>query len=160
MRRIVRRKDPTALFANPLPMSAVLDDALAGFRVVILNPGIFAGIALALTAIGMYGVLAYNVAQRTKEIGIRQALGASRSDLLGWVLGRGLLPAAIGLLAGLACAYPGTLLLRQLLFEIAPIDAMTYLGAAVLFTLVALLSCLLPAWRATQVSLAAVLRGE
>jgi ABC-type antimicrobial peptide transport system permease subunit len=127
---------------------------------VIFSLVLFSCVALALTAIGLYGVLAYHVSQRLNEIGVRMAMGASNGDLLGMILRRGLLLAGFGLILGVAGAYPGTLLLRQLLFEIPPLDAATYVGAVGFLGLVAALACFLPAWRATQVDLVEVLRKE
>ncbi|NIN73070.1 MAG: FtsX-like permease family protein, partial [Gemmatimonadetes bacterium] len=150
---LLRRKDPNVLFANASTMTSVLDDEVADFRIVILSLVLFAAVALALTAIGLYGVLAYHVSQRLNEIGVRMAMGASNTDLLGMILRRGMLLAGFGLLLGVAGAYPGTLVLRQLLFETPPLDPATYVGAVGFLSLVAALACFLPAWRATQVDL-------
>jgi putative ABC transport system permease protein len=157
---LLRRKDPNVLFANASTMTSVLDDEVADFRIVILSLVLFAAVALALTAIGLYGVLAYHVSQRQGELGVRMAMGASNGDLLGMILGRGMLLAAFGLLLGVAGAYPGTLVLRQLLFQTPPLDPATYVVAVGFLGLVAALACLLPAWRATRVDLVEVLRRE
>jgi predicted permease len=157
---LLRRKDPNVLFAKVSTMASVLDDEVAGFRIVILSLLLFSGVALALTAIGLYGVLAYHVSQRLNEIGVRMAMGASNGDLLGMILRRGMLLAGFGLLLGVAGAYPGTLVLRQLLFETPPLDPATYVAAVGFLGLVAALACLLPAWRATRVDLVEVLRRE
>jgi ABC-type antimicrobial peptide transport system permease subunit len=141
-------------------MASVVDDGLADFRIVIVSLSLFAGLALVLTAIGLYGVLAYHVSQRMNEMGIRLAMGASNADLLGMILRKGLVLVGVGLLLGMAGAYPGTLLVRQLLFETQPLDPATYVGAAGFLVLVAALACLLPAWRATQVNLVDVLKRE
>jgi ABC-type antimicrobial peptide transport system permease subunit len=157
---LLRRKDPNVLFAGPATMTSVVDEELAGFRTVILSLALFSAVALLLAAIGLYGTLAYHVAQRMNEIGIRLAMGASNSDMVGMILRRGLILVGIGLLLGMAGAYPGTLLMRQLLFDTQPLDPATYAGAIVFLGLVALFACLLPAWRATQVNLVEVLRRE
>ncbi|KPK79472.1 MAG: hypothetical protein AMS25_12540 [Gemmatimonas sp. SM23_52] len=157
---LLRRKDPNVLFAKASTMASVLDDQVAGFRIVILSLVLFSAVALALTAIGLYGVLAYHVSQRQNEIGVRIAMGASNGELLGMILRRGLLLAGFGLLLGVAAAYPGTLLVRQLLFETQPLDAASYVGAVGFLGLVAALACFLPAWRATQVNPVEVLRRE
>jgi predicted permease len=157
---LLRRKDSNVLLARPATMASVVDDGLADFRIVILSLSLFAGLALVLTAIGLYGVLAYHVGQRMNEMGIRLAMGASNADLLGMILRKGLVLVGVGLLLGMAGAYPGTLLVRQLLFETQPLDPATYAGAAGFLVLVAVLACLLPAWRATQVNLVDVLKRE
>lgn len=157
---LLRQKDPNVLFAKVSTMTSVLDDEVAGFRIVILSLVLFSCVALALTAIGLYGVLAYHVSQRQGEIGVRMAMGASHGDLLGMVLRRGLLLAGLGLLLGVAAAYPGTLLVQQLLFETQPLDPAAYVGAVGFLGLVAALACFLPAWRATQVNPVEVLRRE
>jgi ABC-type antimicrobial peptide transport system permease subunit len=117
-------------------------------------------VALTLTAIGLYGVLAYHVSQRTNEIGIRLAMGASNATLLGMFLKRGLILIGIGLALGLVGAYSGSLVIQTLLYETKPLDATTYLGAVAFLGFVALAACFLPAWRATRVSLVEVLRSE
>ncbi len=157
---LLRRKDPNVLFARPRAMSAVVDEELADFRTVILSLTLFAGVALVLAAIGLYGVLAYQVSQRKGEFGIRLAMGASNGNLIGMILGRGLRLVALGLVAGLAVAYPGTLALRGLLYETGPLDPATYLGAIAFLGLVAAMACYLPARRATRVDVVDVLRIE
>ncbi len=121
---------------------------------------LFAAIALLLAAVGLYGALAYHVSQQEHEIGVRLAMGATRAGVLGLVLRRGGGLVAGGLLVGLAAAYPGTRLVRSLLFETAPLDPATYGGAVALLALVAATACLIPALRATRVDPAVVLRSE
>jgi putative ABC transport system permease protein len=157
---LLRRKDPNVLFAYPRAMSSIIDSRLSSFRIVILSLSLFSVLALALTAIGLYGILAYHVSQRTNEIGVRLAMGASNGDMLGMVLRKGLALVGIGLVLGVAAAYPGTLLVRQLLFETQPIDLAAYMVAVVFLGVVATLACLLPAWRATRVDVVDVLRIE
>jgi putative ABC transport system permease protein len=158
--QLLRRKDRNVLLAGPRSMSSVVDETLAGFRTVILSLTLFAGVALILAAIGLYGLLAYQVSQRKNELGIRLAMGASDADLIGMILKRGLALVGIGLLVGLAAAYPGSLLIRQMLFETPPLDAAVYAGAVAFLGLVAALACILPAWRATRVDVVEVLRIE
>jgi putative ABC transport system permease protein len=157
---LIQQKDPNALFVQPAAMTSIIDDALGDFRIVILSLSLFSGVALVLTATGLYGVLAYHVSQRTNEIGIRLAMGASSSSLLGMILKRGLILVGAGLLLGMAGAYSGSLLIRQLLFETQPLDPATYVSAVGFLALVALAACLFPAWRATRISLVDVLRSE
>jgi len=150
--------DPGVVLANPIAMSTVIDDSLARFRVTMLSLGAFAGVALLLAAIGLYGVLAYNVSQRTHEIGIRLAMGAGRYDLIGMVLRRGLVLVGLGLLFGVVGAVPGTLLLRQLLFETQTLEPSIYVAAVAVLAFAAMLACLLPAWRTTRVDVVEVLK--
>jgi putative ABC transport system permease protein len=157
---LLRQKDTNAVLVNPATMTSIVQDALGDFRIVIFSLSLFAIVALALTAIGLYGVLAYHVSQRTNEIGIRLAMGASNTTLLGMFLKRGLILIGIGLALGLVGAYSGSLVIQTLLFETKPLDATTYLGAVGFLGLVALAACFLPAWRATRVSLVEVLRSE
>ncbi len=158
--RTVRHKDANVLFAEATSMTSILDGLSGDFRIVILSLSLFAGVALLLTAIGLYGALAYQVSQRTHEMGIRLAVGASRIDMLGMILKRGMTLVGAGLLLGLVGAYSGTLLIQHLLFETQPLDPATYASASMFLVLVTLLACFLPAWRATQVNLVEVLRQE
>jgi putative ABC transport system permease protein len=160
VREIVRRLDRNALVTDVLTMNAVVDQAYAGFRRVVRYLGLFALIALLLAAVGLYGALAYHVGQQEHEIGVRLAIGATRADILGMVLRRGARLVLIGLFLGAAVAYPGTRLVQSLLFETAPLDWATYLGAALLLGLVAAAACLLPALRAVRVEPLVVLRSE
>jgi predicted permease len=157
---LLQRKDPHAVFNRPASMESVVDGELAGLRVVTVSLSLFAGLALLLAAIGLYGVLAYHVGQRIHEFGIRLALGSSTAGILRMVLGRGLVLVAAGVSAGIAATYPGTLLLRQLLFGTQPLDLASYAGAIGFLVLVALLACLIPAWRATRVDVMEILRVE
>ena len=160
IREIVRRHDRNVLVAAVQTMDAIVDDSFVNFRRVVRYLGLFAGVALLLAAVGLYGALAYHVSQQEHEIGVRLAMGATRADVLGLVLRRGGWLLAIGLLLGVLTAYPGTRLVRSLLFETAPLDAATYAGAVLVLGLVATLACLVPAVRATRVDPAVVLRGE
>ena len=160
IRELLREADPDVVLADPTAMTAVLEDSFTGSRVLMLSLGSIAGVALLLTVTGLYGVLAYNVSQRTREIGIRLAMGASQTDLIGMVVRRGLLLVGLGLLLGLTGAIPGTMLMRQLLFETGTIEPSIYAIATVILGLVAALACLLPAWRTTRVNVVEVLKQE
>jgi putative ABC transport system permease protein len=122
--------------------------------------GAFAGLALVLACLGVYGVLAYAVAQRTREIGVRMALGAKPMDVTRMILGRGMKLSAIGLLAGGALAAGLALLLRTLLYGVTLVAPGIYLGTAAALVLVATLACVIPAQRAARVDPAVALRNE
>jgi putative ABC transport system permease protein len=122
--------------------------------------GLFAGIAVLLSAIGIYGVISYTVVQRTHEIGIRAALGASTFSLLGLILRNGMSMAGIGLILGFGAALSLTQLLRTLLFGIGARDPVTMASVAGILGFVAFLACYIPAYRATRVDPVVALRYE
>lgn len=157
---LLRSKNRNVLFARPQPMRAVVAEDAAGLRVVMLSLTLFACVAVILSAVAIYGVLAYHANQRKREFGLRLALGASARELVLMILRRGLVLVALGLAAGLAVAYPGTLLMRQLLYEIQLLDPAAYAGAVVLLGTAAALACYLPARRAARGDIADVLRTE
>jgi putative ABC transport system permease protein len=128
------------------------------FRMMLLS--VFAGVALLLSAIGIYGVISYSVTQRTREIGIRAALGADRAAILRLILRRGLLLAVLGLVLGAAGALGLTRLMGSLLFGIDERDPLTLAAVAVLLAAVAIFACYLPARRATRVDPLVALRDE
>jgi ABC-type antimicrobial peptide transport system permease subunit len=122
--------------------------------------GIFAGVAGILAAIGIYGVLAYSVVQRTQEIGIRMALGAERGQVLALVMRRGVTLAAIGIIIGLIGAFAGARYLQSMLFGIEPRDPATFFTVAASFAIVAAAAAYLPARRATKVDPMVALRVD
>jgi len=122
--------------------------------------GFFGGLALALACIGLYGLISYEVAQRTREIGIRSALGAARRDVLRLVLKQGMRLAVIGAVAGLALALVITRYAKEMLFEVKAADPVTFLWVLLLLFTVTLLACFVPARRATKVDPVVALRYE
>jgi putative ABC transport system permease protein len=136
---------------NVRTLQRIMDDSVTGNRMEAILLTIFSAIALVLASIGIYGVLAYTVAQRTHELGVRAALGASRSTLLALVLVRGLILALIGLVIGLSGALALTRYISTILYNIPPRDPVTLASVAALLAGVALLACYIPARRATKV---------
>lgn len=156
----IRRMDASLPVANVRSMNEVVAAALATPRLTGFLLGAFAAIALALAAVGIYGVLAYLVSQRTQEIGIRLAIGADRWQVLGLVLRHGLSLAAVGIVIGLIGALALTRLMRSLLYEVRPNDPITFVVVAAALLLIALMASLLPARRATKVSPTIALRAQ
>jgi putative ABC transport system permease protein len=160
VRQAIARADPNAALDAIAPLDSVVGNSLARQRFYAVTLAGFACIAALLAAIGVYGVLAYAVVERTREIGLRMALGAGRRQVLGLVLGRGLLLAAIGIACGLAGAVAATRYLQAMLYGITPLDRGTFLVVAVAFAAVAALASYLPARRATKVDPIVALRTE
>jgi putative ABC transport system permease protein len=141
-------------------MQQRVDDSISTRRLTLVLLGIFSALALILAAIGIYGVMAYSVALRTQEIGIRMALGAQRQDVLRLVLGQGARIAFCGVAIGLAAAAALARLLSSLLFSVSSSDPMTFAAVAILLVAVALLACYIPARRAVRVDPIIALRYE
>ena len=150
LRREVQALDKDQPIYNVRTMDDVVANSLGTRRVSMQLFAVFAIAALLLAAIGIYGVMAYTVTQRTQEIGIRMALGAQRSDVLGLVVRQGMTLAAIGVVAGLAGAFSLTRVMASLLFNVRPDDPTTYLAISFLLIVVAFLACYLPARRAAK----------
>jgi predicted permease len=160
VRSEVRTLDGQLPVANLASMNDVMYEAVSRPRFITLLLAVFAVVALALAAIGTYGVMAYAVAQRRQEIGIRMALGAQASSVLGMVLGQGIAVAGLGLVIGIAGAFALTRLLSSLLFNISATDPLAFLSAPLLLGAVALAACYIPALRATRVDPAIVLKQD
>jgi len=160
VRQEVRALDPSIPVADVRTMSDVVGATTSSPRFTGLLLATFAGIALVLSAIGIYGVLSYLVSRRTREIGIRVAIGAGRSEVLRLVLGRGLLLAFAGVLLGLAGAALLTRFMRALLHDVSPADPLTFAAVTALLSVVAVVASLVPAWRATRVDPVIALKAE
>jgi putative ABC transport system permease protein len=139
-------------------MDDLVEEQVGQRRLLVILLGSFAGVALLLAVIGIYGVIAYSVAQRTREMGIRRALGAQQSDILGLVVAQGFRLALAGVVMGIAGAYGLTRLMESLLFHVSATDPATFVGVALLFLLVALAASYIPARRATRIDPMAALR--
>ena len=160
VRREIQALDPTAPVSDFRSMEQVMDNSTSQRRFSTVLLSIFAGVALALAVIGIYGIMSWSVAQRTQEIGIRMAVGADARGIFQLILGRGLKLAIAGLAIGLAATLALTRVLTTMLFEISPHDPWILAGASLLMLAVTMLACYLPARRATKVDPIATLRTE
>jgi putative ABC transport system permease protein len=160
IRQEIRMLDANLPVANVQAMDDVVGATLSSPRFTGFLLVTFAAIALALSAIGVYGVLSYLVSRRTREIGIRLAIGAGRVQVLRLVLGSGLMLALSGVGLGLTIALVAGRLMRSMLYGVGPADPLTFVSVAVTLSLVALLSSLVPAWRATRVNPVVALKTE
>ena len=160
IRQQVQSVDPGIPVFAVRTMNEVISKSLADRRFALVILAVFAGVALLLAAIGIYGVMSYTFSQRTHEIGVRVALGAQRSHILSMALGEGMLLVAIGLGVGLLGAAIVTRFFRSMLFSVTATDPLTFLSIAVLLAGVALLACVIPARRATQIDPLVALRED
>jgi predicted permease len=160
VRKTLASMDPDAPLYDVRTMEdyLALDLGRARFQTVLL--GLFAAIALLLTAVGLYGVMSYTVVQRTPEIGVRMALGANKNDVLGMILARSFRMTGFGLLFGILGALVLTRLLSNLLYEVKPVDPLTFVVVALVLGVVSLLASYVPAWRAARVDPMVALRHE
>jgi putative ABC transport system permease protein len=160
VRSAVWAVDPEQPLARTRPMDGIIEANVADRKRPMVLLGIFAGLALVLACIGVYGVLAYAVAQRTREIGVRMALGARPLDVTRMVVVRGLRLGILGLAAGLGLAVVLGRLLQTLLYGVKPISPLVYAATAALLLIIALVACVLPAQRAARVDPVVALRNE
>ncbi|MEW5981652.1 MAG: FtsX-like permease family protein, partial [Acidobacteriota bacterium] len=160
VRAAIGEIDPNLPVANIRPMTEVLAASLATPRLTGFLLGVFAFLALALAAVGIYGVLSYVVERRTREIGIRMAMGAGRPQVVGLVLAHAATLAGFGMGAGLAGALGLTRVMQGLLYQVHPVDPLTYGLVTAALAAVALAAAGLPAWRALRVSPVIALRAE
>ncbi len=147
----IRALDPHQPASHIVTMKEVISASIQHPRLQLILMGIFAGLAVILAVIGIYGVMAYSVSERRHEIGIRMALGAQRGDVLRMILKQGLVLIAIGLAIGLAGAFALTRYISSMLYEVSPTDPVTFVAVALLLGAVALVACYIPARRATKV---------
>jgi putative ABC transport system permease protein len=152
--------DKNLAFTNAQTVQQILGQGLWAARMGAALLGLFGALALILASIGIYGVLAYSVAQRTSEIGLRMALGAQPRQVLALVLRQGMLLALIGATAGILVALPVARQAAGLLYGVSATDPLTYVGITLLLMAVALLACYLPARRATRIDPLVALRVE
>ena len=160
VRAQVQQIDKNLAFTNAQTVQQILGQGLWAARMGAALLGLFGALALILASIGIYGVLAYSVAQRTSEIGLRMALGAQPRQVLGLVLKQGMLLATIGAAVGIVVALPVARMAGNLLYGVSTTDPLTYVGITLLLMAVALLACYLPARRATRIDPLIALRVE
>jgi predicted permease len=160
IRQALEKLNSQIVIYDVLPMQKIIDDSLASRRFAMILLGVFAGLALLLSAIGIYGVISFVVGQRSHEIGVRMALGAQRNDVLSMVLGEGAKLAAIGIGAGLIAAVLLTRLMVGMIYGVSAHDPLTYLAVALVLLLVAFAACYVPARRAMRVDPMVALRYE
>lgn len=159
-RAALRQFDPNQVVYNFQPMEQVVSNSIATQRFTMILLGIFAGLALLLASVGIYGVLSYFVGQRIQEVGIRMALGAQRGDVLRLILGEGTRMALIGVAIGLAAAFALTRLMSSMLYGVSARDPLTFSAVALFLTGIAIAACYIPAHRATKVDPMVALRYE
>ena len=160
IRETVEKMNSENVLYGAKSLEEVVGDSMAARRFTMVLLGVFAGLALLLSSIGIYGVISYVVGQRTNEIGIRIALGAQRRDVLRLMLGEGMKMALIGVFIGIAVALGVTHLMATVLFGVSAHDPVTFLAVTALLIMVALAACWIPAWRATRVDPLVALRYE
>jgi ABC-type antimicrobial peptide transport system permease subunit len=150
IRREVQAIDTGVPLANVRTFQNVIGDSIAPRRLSVVLLGVFAGVAVLLAAIGIYGVMSFLVVQRTHEIGVRMALGAQRGDVLRLVMGHALRLVLIGAAIGLAIAVVSSRALQAMLYRVGAFDGPTFVGVTFALTAVALLASYIPALRATR----------
>ena len=159
-KQTIHSLDPTQPISRIVPIENYVGLSVQGRRFALILIGAFAGIALALSIVGIYGVMAYSVAQRTREIGIRVALGAQRGELLGLLLRQGMGLVACGVAVGVVASVLFTRFLGALLFDVQPTDPLTFASVVLLLVGVSAAACFIPALRAMRVDPMVALRNE
>jgi putative ABC transport system permease protein len=159
-RGAVHALDANLPIRDPGTMRQLLDRHTARPRFYLQLLALFAGLAIALAAVGLYGVVAYLVAQRSREIGVRIALGASTADVMRLVVQQGFGPAVLGAVIGLCAAFAGGRVMSSLLFDVKATDPLTFAGTTAILLGIAFIACVVPAGRATRISPASALKAE
>lgn len=159
-RNAIQSVDVDLPIANIKPLASLVDDSVAQPKFSMLLLAAFGAFALILACVGIYGVISYSVAQRTREIGVRVALGASRSNIFGMILGQGARLAGLGIAIGIAAALGVTRMMSSFLYDVRPADPATFVAVCVILFTVAALACYLPARRATRVDPLVALRHD
>jgi len=160
VRATLRRIDAGMPLENYQSLGEIVDHAVSPRRLIVILLGLFSGLSLLLASVGIYGVISYAISQRTSELGIRLALGATPGGILRLVLGDGMKPVALGLLLGLAGSLVVTRLAQSMLFGVSATDPWTFIANALLFVGVGLLACWIPARRAAKLEPMTALRAE
>jgi putative ABC transport system permease protein len=160
LRNTIQQIDSSLPISKAQPLTDMIGDSLRPQRFSLTVVSLFAIVGLALAAIGIYGVLANAVAQLSREIGIRLALGATPGAVTWTVVRRGLILMAIGMSFGIAGAFAVTRLMTGMLYEIRPTDSAAFIGAALAMGFLALIASAIPAWRAARVDPLVALRTE
>ena len=160
VRRIIARTDPQLPVSQVRTLDEVFSASVSTPRFATVLLGAFGGLALVLAALGVYGVISYSVAQRSREMGIRMALGAGGADVVRLVVVQGMRPATVGLMLGVVAAIAGTRLMRQLLFGVSDTDAASFAAGVLVLGAAGLLATVIPARRATRADPMAALRAD
>jgi putative ABC transport system permease protein len=158
--QVIRKIDPLLPVSAVRPLDEVFAESIARPRLTAMAMSVFAGAALLLAALGVYGIVAYSVSQRSREFGIRVALGAKPAQIIRMVVGQNLRVVVFGLVLGLAIAIPATRLLRGLLYQVGPNDPAVFIGIGSMLAAVAIVASYLPARRGTQVDPVVTLKSE
>jgi putative ABC transport system permease protein len=158
--RVIREIDPLLPVSAVRPLDEVFAESIARPRLTTSAMSIFAGAALLLAALGVYGIVAYSVAQRSREFGIRVALGAKPAQIIRMVVGQNLRIVVMGVMLGIAVAIPATRMLRGLLFNVPPNDPATFIAIGVMLSAVAIVASYLPARRGTRIDPVVTLKSE
>lgn len=160
IRKLVAAHDRDVTVERLDAMEQLIGDSLVSQRVTTVTLSMFSGVAMMLAALGLYGVLSYYVAQRTREIGVRMAVGADTRSVLTLVLGRSAKMVLPGLIIGIAVSLTGARFLEELLFEVPPTDPATFAAVILCLSAVAFLASMAPAWRAARIDPIRALKSE
>jgi ABC-type antimicrobial peptide transport system permease subunit len=160
VRGVIWNEDPNLPISNIQTIEQAASDSLGQEKMIAQMMGFFAVVALLLAAVGLYGLISYSVTQRTREIGLRMALGANTSSVLSAVIRQALTLALIGMVIGLVIAFAASRLIINLLYDISAVDPLTYVVVSLVLVGVSVVASLIPAYRATRVDPVSALRYE